>query len=284
MRTITMNGKHARVFGEIYNSPREIVDIVGARPHVFDDDDDFFSPGAICNSPSWNGWTTHEELIEDCLSCKTRKDIIEGIKAGIKPSIEGVKVRNFANVQGFAPIVPNALMGLPNSMMDQRRVTVKAKVINLFVNISTLGGSSAYDLTIAGTKLMQYVIGLEQSGYRVGLTAFWGTYNDGDVAIIGVKVKDPSQPLDITRCAYPFVNPSFHRGICYGWYQRTEGFNHDWGYGHVPRHGSSYHRDIQKSLGAENGIVIYFQDIINDGEQAIEEAIQMECPEALRKA
>lgn len=282
MRTIDIQGRNVRVFGEIFNSTREIVDVVSAREHVFDDAD-FFDPNWVCNDPYWNGWTYSKDLIKDCVMSKADEEVIEGIKAGITPSIEGVKIRNFANVQGFAPIVPNALMGLPNSMMDQRRVNIKAKVLNLYVNISTHGGYSASSLAKAGTKLMQYVIGLEQSGYRVGLTAFWGTECDGDVALIGVKVKDPSQPLDITRCAYPFVNPSFHRGIGYGWYQRTNGFHHSWGYGHVPRHSSSCHRDIQRALSAENGVVVYFQDILDEGEDAIKEAIEIECPQALRK-
>ena len=274
MKTIRTQDNHYEVFGEIYENVRELVDTVKARPHIFDRRD-FLSESYVCDSPNHYGFKDGMSLVKDCLQSNVKTNALKAIQSGIKPVSHKIKINFSKNVAGFTPIVPLALINVPNSMRSQKRVAVKAKVVNLYVNISVACCHSETEISEAGQALMNYVIGLEQDGYRVGLTAFWGTCNycSNSLAFIGLKLKDPSQPLDIKRCAYPFVNPSFHRGICFGWYQRTKDIHQQEGYGQVPREDSPYAPLLQSAMGTKNGVVVYFEDILRQGNSHITDAL-----------
>ena len=272
MRSIKNSETHYNLLGEIYESPRELVNSLKARTLAFGDED-FLSDGYVCKDTSFFGFRDGESLVNDCLTSKVDTDCLTAIKDGIHPVSNHTKIAFSKNVAGFSPIVPLALINAPKAMRTQKRVTVKSKVINLYVSVSVASRFSLDQMKKAGQSMMNYVLGLEQEGYRVGLTAVWGSQNDSSVAFVGMKVKDPSQPLDIARCAYPFVNPSFARGIGFSWYQRTDGFPHDSCYGYALSKSKGYHNQLQNALGAKNDILIYFQDVINNGVDVIKEAM-----------
>ena len=277
MRTIKAKSDFT-LFGEVYNNAQELITTIQGRKLVFGSRD--FFDNYTCHNPKHYGFTTTENLIKDCLSHRVETETIKAIKTQIKPVAQGNRIKSFNSVVGYIPNVPLALMNIPTSMINQRKVALKSKVINLYVNISCCGNHSGCEIEDAGKALMDYIVGLEQTGYRVGLTAFWGTENDyGDVSLIGLRIKDSSQPFDISRCAYPFMNPSFHRGICYAWYQRTEGFEHDIWYGR-PIMGRSYkNKLIQQILGSkDNGHVLCFEDILCNGKPYIEKTLT-DCPQ-----
>lgn len=275
MRTIRTQSDYT-VFGEIFDNAQELINTVKGRKHVFDRD---FFGGYQCHN-SWYGFTDTDSLIQNCLSHSVDTRSINAIKTALKPKIQCNRTKTFNSVIGYIPNVPLALMNVPTSMINRKKVEIKSKVINLYVNISCHGGYSPNDIVDAGKTLMDYIIGLEQNGYRIGLTAFWSTSNDyNEVSLVGLRIKDSSQPLDISRCAYPFMNPSFHRGICYAWYQRTGGFEHDWGYGQPISNGSSQNECIKKALGTkDNGLVLCFEDILKSGKAYIESTLT-DCPQ-----
>ena len=280
MRTIKTTNNYT-VFGEIFENTREMINVIERRTCVDRDIfDDIFQDSYVCDRPSFKGFKTKESLIQDCLSCKVDTSSVQSIQTGLRPSQNITKVKFFNDVAGFKPIVPLALINQPKAMRSQRLVQHKAKVIDLYVNISCCGSYTLSEIERAGADLMTYVLSLEQQGYRVSLTTFWGTIcPDRNVSLVGVKVKDSSQPLDIKRCAYPFINPSFHRGICWGWYERTEGFCHSKGFGCPMSKWSAQAQDVKKALGIKNGTVLYFSDILDVGRPYIESTIQMECPQ-----
>ena len=271
MRTIKNNETYYQILGELFECPRELVSTLQARPHVYDED--FFSKGYRCSDSDFYGFTDSESLVNDCLTSKVNTDSLKAIKEGLHPISNATKIKFSKNVAGFNPIVPLALINVPKAMRTQKRVTVKSKVINLYISVGVASHYTLKQMREAGKNLMNYVIGLEQEGYRVGLTAIWGAVRGESVAFVGMKVKDPSQPLDIARCAYPFINPSFTRGICFGWYQRTDGFPHDCCYGAPLSKKSPYHTQLEKVMGDKSSIVVYFQDIISDGVGVIKDAL-----------
>lgn len=257
------------VLGETFNSPQELLSVLGQRPHVFDQD--FYPDDYVCNDPSFYGWTKSKQVKADFLNAKCDPSVLKAID-GEQPT-SARKTEFYHDVVGFKPIVPLALMGQPKAMANQRTVLVKRKVINMHVSIGAHCGYSIAELSEAGKTIIEYIIGLEQQGYRVNLTVYFATYW-GDVAYLGLRVKSASQPLDISRCAYPFVNPTFLRGIGFMWYQRTDGFEHSYGYGQpIGRKTGSAMRAFEESLPRENKIVLYLADIIKGGKEELDKAL-----------
>lgn len=279
MRTIKAKNNYT-VFGEIFENAREMINVIEGRKcvntNIFND---IFDEDYHCPEPSFYGFKTKPALIQDCLTSKVDTSSVQAIQTGLRPSQNITKVKFYNDVVGYKPIVPLSLMNLPKSMRSQKTIHHKAKVIDLYVNISCSGSYSLSEIEKAGADLMTYVLSLEQQGYRVSLTTFWGTVcPDNNVSLVGMKVKDSSQPLDIKRCAYPFINPSFHRGICWGWYERTEGFNHSSGFGMPMTRHDDQAQDVKDALGIKNGtVVLYFMDILSRGRSYIESTIEQEC-------
>lgn len=120
--------------------------------------------------------------------------------------------RTCASVVGFAPIVPNALMGLPQTMMNEVKIEKPNNKIYTIVYNSTVSAFvDKNDIVKAGAALMNKILSIEAQGKRVNLFLMIAAMgNKQDVCFI-VKIKDSGQYLDVLRCSYPVINPSFLR-------------------------------------------------------------------------
>ncbi|MEX5266115.1 hypothetical protein RF640_19090, partial [Kocuria sp. CPCC 205231] len=93
-------------------------------------------------------------------------------KATVDDMIEKpIRPRNktFDDVVGFQPIVPNALMGLPKSMMNQKRTEQKGKVMRIFADMGFNAGTDKEDIAYRGALIMTAIQQLEITGVRVEL-------------------------------------------------------------------------------------------------------------------
>ena len=270
MRTIDthIDGKH--VFGETYNSPQELLNTLASRESQMSKD--YFPDGYAPYDTDWFGFVNSRQCKKDFLSANCDPSTLQSIKVDVPISYR--RRKTFNSVMGYIPNVPLALMNIPTSMINQKTVLVKNKVINLHVSITADCSYSAEQLRQGGKTLIEYILSLEHEGYRVSLTAYFGSWNHkGELVYIGLKVKDASQPLDVARCAYPFINPSFFRGICFMWYQRTKGFKHLSTLGSPVFRGFTSGAIFEKALPRENRIVLYLTDVIDNGKTGLDEAL-----------
>lgn len=179
------------------------------------------------------GAKSYDEAVQ-MLKYGYEKDIDRINKAVKDLQKTGTAMRtSFRNdIVGFAPVVPNAIIGVPQSMINSVRTPKKAKVITLVVDMSVNGSVSREDVFSYGVKVVQKVIQLEQSGFRVRLE-YMKCVNDDYRQHLAVStvIKNENQPLDIKRIMFPLTNVAMQRYISWDWYDRLPDVKWDGGRG-----------------------------------------------------
>ena len=235
-KTIQIQGHNTKseIRMEKFENGRELVNVCAGRTKVKGFDSDHFSKDYRCDksfegvsnmSEAFNmlnnGWTEKVDDVKQVLKDVERRNYSEK-NAGLKP-----------DVVGFVPIVPSALMGLPNSMLNTNVKPKKNKVINIVYGLSFSCRVDKEDIIKAGLKVMGAVIRLEAQGFRVRLTAFqnYSTDNGSLNHLLAIKVKSEDQPLDAQRVMFPMFHPAMFRSIGFGWYERLPESTYIYGYG-----------------------------------------------------
>lgn len=138
-------------------------------------------------------------------------------------------------VVGYAPNVPNAIMGLPNSMIDAKRKIVKHKVCNIQYSMSVNCNVDKKDIFKAGATLLSIINQIELKGYRVELDLiFFNAYCNKEIAKVMVLLKRYNEHIDLMKLAFPVTNPSMFRRFGFRWLETNPWIEEDywnWGYG-----------------------------------------------------
>lgn len=218
LKTEIGSGYSARMFTsnvEIYNSSMEMVNVVKTRKVRFNRD--YFKDTELDNN--WHGVKSGAEALQLCEKGWTAKvPEIQKLVREIQKRIPCKKVETFNNVCGFAPVVPLALSGSPLSMLDCRQTVRKTRVIDLVYDMTLSCMYRADDLLSIGMAVLEYVMRLEASGYRVRLSVMtdYTDYDSGDFVL--TRIKSETQPFNIERQCFPLFNPAMFRVIGFGWY------------------------------------------------------------------
>lgn len=147
---------------------------------------------------------------------------LDEIKRGVAnhfKSREAVqKNRPQTGVVGYTPCVPNAIMGLPNSMIMTDKTPQKVKAVTIIFAVGVNCGTSATTIRRAGINVLNIVNDLELAGYRVKLNVeFFAATEGSDFCSVQVTVKDWRQPLDLKKLCFPIANPSMFRRFGFRW-------------------------------------------------------------------
>lgn len=162
--------------------------------------------------------------------------VVDRLKSTAKFSARGVGKRTYFKNEpvGFVPIVPNAILGLPDSMINSHIKPIKTKVLDVFYDMTASSCTSSEDIIKAGEKMLGTIVELEAQGYRFNLYAVQTYYGDRTGAdILCVRIKSASQPLDIKRMSFPATHSAFFRGIGFDWYSKCPVAKFRFGYGHA---------------------------------------------------
>lgn len=170
---------------------------------------------------SWSGTSSLDEAIS--LLTKGDKEslsLLNNAKVITDAMFKDVKVnkpKNINSVEGHQPIVPHAIMGLPESMIKTVRQPKKNKVVNIFINSSQSGGTDKEDIAFHGAMMLSAIEQLEKNGYRIGIYVGKIAYLSSSESVTGyiVNIKQPMSPLNILKCSFYMVNPSFLRRISF---------------------------------------------------------------------
>lgn len=160
-----------------------------------------------------DGWAEKVEEI--------RKGLVQFEKA-TEQDVSYQKTRPSTSVVGFAPHVPNAIRGLPNSMIYTERTPMKAKVVRIIYNMTMNSDTEAEDIMNAGLTVLKIAYSMERKGYRVRIDVnpFLAKKNDEETCAL-VCVKDWRQPIDIKKVAFPIAHPSMFRRLGFRWLEST---------------------------------------------------------------
>lgn len=146
-----------------------------------------------------------------------------------------------ASVVGYAPHVPNAIAGIPQSMISSSRIQQKSKVVTILYD----GGASAYmnakKFVEAGRTLLSLILKLEMQGYRVQLDILDAFCTSKEKALCVITVKNHRQPLNPLKISYMLLHPSFFRRQGFRWLETNPEttFRYD-GYGQPLKHCCPY--------------------------------------------
>lgn len=182
-------------------------------------------------------WHSVKDYAEALALMKTGyQPTVEKLGKSFKISASGVskRISFFNDVAGFSPIVPLALLGVPNSMTNSYMKPIKAKVLDVYYDMTAGYGTSVKVLTKAGQALLGAIMELEMQGYKFNLYAVQSYYERRNGCdLVCIKIKSSNTPVDLKRMSFPLTHPAFFRVIGFDWYSKTPKGKHRSGYGHA---------------------------------------------------
>lgn len=152
-------------------------------------------------------------------------------KVGNVKCQNGYKNKMIYSMQGYQACVPRYLQGMPDSMISNKRVVMKQKVLNIIKDFGYSGATSTETIERESIKVLKAVNDLESRGYRVNLSIVFVS-NNRSYTGVQVKIKNASQRMNIKQMAFPLVHPSMFRRIMFGLIERlpeTECFGYGYG-------------------------------------------------------
>lgn len=213
---------------EVFDSANEVVEVSARRQMTSSEFHDMTDPSQV--DKKWSGVGSLDEALE--LMRNGYQPTVDKMKTGIKANVQGQgkRISFFNDVVGYAPIVPLALQGVPTSMMNSYMKPIKAKVLNVYYDMTASWSVDKEDIIKAGQKLLAAIMELEMQGYKFNLYAiqtYWGNGAD----MLCTKIKSSNTPLDLKRISFPLTHTAYFRVIGFDWYSKTPKGKYRSGYG-----------------------------------------------------
>lgn len=224
---------------------------------------------------SWEGVKSYEEALD--LLRNGYQPTVDAMNGVFKASKNGEAKRiAFQNqIQGFAPVVPLALKGVPNCMVNMTMKPIKAKVIDVCYDMTASCGKSSKQIIEAGQILLGTIIELEKQGYRVNIYAMQSYSDDYSCDMLSVKVKSSGQPLDLKRISFPLTHTAFFRVIGLDWYSKVPGGKYRGGYGCALGYNlnEAELQEVAKQLHGKSAVYFSAANIIGKSKEHIKEVL-----------
>lgn len=222
----------------------------------------------------WAGVENYDEALG--LLRNGYQPAVKSLKDKLKIGLQGNGKRmSFQNsVQGFTPVVPLALKGVPNSMVDMRIKPIKNKVIDVYYDMTVHCGVKSKKIHENGENVLGAILELEAQGYKFNLYAMQ-TYSDENSSdVLVVKIKSSNQPLDIKRMSFPLTHPAFFRVIGFDWYGKTPNSKYRWGYGHsITVEFENESQEVIKQLFGQNAVAFFGSQLLDRNQEYIKEVL-----------
>lgn len=170
-------------------------------------------------------------------ACKLFKD---GWKDGAEKLTNRIKVdqsletqkayKTKRSVQGFHPIVPLYLMGIPDSMVTKELQPMKRKVITIDKDMSYNASWNADDIIKESAKALQLINALESQGYRINLNFVIGVQAGAGINerkfILKIRLKSANEKLNVSKLSFIMLHPSMVRRMFFRFEEVYPEFTH----------------------------------------------------------
>lgn len=248
------------------------------------DNSSYMSSTECGNRMSWYGNITYDEAItklnEGDIELANK---IEDVDIGEEVKVEKITQEYINDICGIIPHVPNAIIGVPLSMINIKRTRVKTnnKIINLVLD-STVAFNVKEDSYCRVSKLILNIIDkLERLGYRCNLYYMIANsydieyqYSNQYINSWIIKLKNAGEPFNKYKCAFVLAHLAMFRRIGFRLIELTDNNRTDErDYGRVLyKHEAN---EVIKELLSCNGVnsdsikIIRIFDILEDTEQDI---------------
>ncbi len=162
-----------------------------------------------------NGWSTEIENIDRELRKFTS-------------TIQVKRNKQIKSVAGHAPCVPNAIRGVPKSMIATKVVkkNEKKRAVHIILNNTASGGTQSDELMQSGMTVLKLAYVLDRMGVRTKIDVI-PKMSIKDKSCYGctVSIKDYRQPFNLSKIAYPLAHVSFFRRHGFRYFETMEGFS-----------------------------------------------------------
>lgn len=216
---------------ETFDSFNELVRVTKSRKSNF-------GCSRIEKGGEWRGCDSLEQAQEMMLNGVNDREKIKKIKSKIEQfhkRQEGSSYSRYNEVYGYAPVVPNAILGLPKSMVNSKMNPKKQKVVNLIIDIGVPASVSPESFESKIIEVISKAISLEKSGYRIRIDlskAFNKSEGNKLSYILKFCLKKETQPIDIKKMIFPLSNVAITRYIAFDWYESCPKAKEIDGYGY----------------------------------------------------
>lgn len=270
-KNITVGNKKRSVNIEFYDSAMDVYEDCKKRTIT----DSCFNDKSKEKFGSWEGVKTYDEALTFLRN--GYQPTVNKLREKLKVKDPGQKRISFTNnIVGSAPIVPLAMKGVPNCMIDTRMKQIKCKVIDVYYDMTCSCSTDSDDIIANGQKMLGAILDLEHQGYRINLYAVQ-SYNDSNSSdILAVKIKSSSQPLDLKRMSFPLTHTAFFRVIGFDWYSRFPKGKYRSGYGHALgyEYNDTQLKEFASKMFGDNAIYIAGSKILSRDEEYIKEVLK----------
>lgn len=268
--------KNYMVNVELYNTVGDMVTLLKTRNITNSSFDDQQTRQI---DTSWVGVRSYDEACE--FLHNGYQPSVEKLKERMKAKYvgEGKRITFHNDVVGYAPIVPLAMQGVPQSMLNHKMKPIKAKVIDVFYDITVNCGVSSEQILSNGSNLLGAVVDLEQEGYKINIYAIQSYSDEKNCDMLIVKIKDSKQPMDLKRMSFPLTHTAFFRVIGFDWYSRVPDGKYRYGYGHNLNQEFGRMKStavIREVTGNDRAVVLYGAEMLSQGADHIKEVIKNE--------
>lgn len=208
-----------RVVIEEFNSIDKFIKIINARENNHIMRNEHSSRNEDYSFTKTKSYKEAEELLKFGY-----EDILPQIQKQMNKKMKGqISQRRmpYNHVVGFAPNVPNAIRGIPQSMINKTVVANKSRTVSIIYSPTGCGHISADEFVKCGVVILNVINNLELNGIRVNLKiankVSEDNYQQNECCFCCVKVKDYRDHLDLKKLAFPIAHPSFFRRFGFKW-------------------------------------------------------------------
>ena len=253
---------------EVFDSANEVAEVSSRRTITSSSFTDYSKSGSV--DADWTGVKSLDE------ACQLLRDgyqpSVDKIKSGLKANVtgQGKRISFFNDVVGYAPIVPLALQNVPASMQNSRMKPIKAKVLNVYYEMTCRWSTTTEQILEAGSKLLAALIELEMQGYKFNLYAIQDYYSGGNGCdMLCTKIKSSNTQLDLKRTSFALTHLAYFRVIGFDWYSKTPNGHYRSSYGHALSYDFSNKQlnDAFVELFGKNCVVFSCSELIKDDKE-----------------
>lgn len=270
-KEVKSGGRKLNIHMEQFESAMEVAQTCKTRKVT----DSRFHDRAKESFNEWHGVESYDEALGLLKNgYQPTVDKMAGIFKATKDG-EGKRFSFQNSIQGFAPVVPLFLNGVPNCMMDMRMKPIKAKVIDVYYDMTASCVTDSDEIIKAGETLLGSIIELEKQGYRFNLYAVQSYSDDHSCDMLVVKVKSSGQPLDLKRISFPLTHTAFFRVIGFDWYSKVPGGKYRSGYGHAIAYDNTDEQLQEIAHQAFSKTAVYFSaaKIVKESKEHVKEVL-----------
>ena len=126
--------------------------------------------------------------------------------------IKNYRRRQVKSMAGSHPNVPAYVAGVPKTMYKLSRAKEK-KFITIWFSLAYSANTSEQEVTNRGALTLSLIKLMEEKDMGVDLKVFSSCYSKDEVFNSEIRLKLPSEPINMKKCFYPMCSVMFLRRI-----------------------------------------------------------------------